>query len=93
MYTISLVANKLGKNMLAFAEDFSYSQDDKNVLLSNNNDNYLIPKSNKKWETFSLLFETRHFIKKTIRNDKLSIVRTVTCEKTLYAYISWSKRN
>ena len=29
----SLVANKLGKNMLAFAEDFSYSQDDKNVLL------------------------------------------------------------
>ena len=33
MYTISLVANKLGKNMLAFAEDFSYTQDDKNVLL------------------------------------------------------------
>ena len=33
MYTISLVANKLGKNMLAFAEDLSYSQDDKNVLL------------------------------------------------------------
>ena len=26
MYTISLVANKLGKNMLAFAEDFSYPQ-------------------------------------------------------------------
>ena len=34
MYTISLVANKLGKNMLAFAEDFSYSQGNKNVLLS-----------------------------------------------------------
>ena len=33
MYTISLVANKLGKNMLAFAEELSYSQDDKNVLL------------------------------------------------------------
>ena len=32
-YTISLVANKLGKNMLAFAEELSYSQDDKNVLL------------------------------------------------------------
>ena len=31
---ISLVANKLGKNMLAFAEDFSYSQGNKNVLLS-----------------------------------------------------------
>ena len=27
-YTISLVANKLGKNMLAFAEDLSYSQGD-----------------------------------------------------------------
>ena len=34
MYTISLVANKLGKNMLVFDEDFSYSQDAKNVLLS-----------------------------------------------------------
>ena len=33
MYTISLVANKLGKNMLALAEDLSYSQDDKNALL------------------------------------------------------------
>ena len=33
-YTISLVANKLGKNMLVFAEGFSYSQDDKKVLLS-----------------------------------------------------------
>ena len=33
MYTISLVANKLGKNMLVFDEDFSYSQDAKNVLL------------------------------------------------------------
>ena len=34
MYTISLVANKLGKNMLAFAENLSYSQGDKKVLLS-----------------------------------------------------------
>ena len=33
MYTISLVANKLGKNILTFAEDFSYTQDDKNALL------------------------------------------------------------
>ena len=48
--TISLVANKLGKNMLVFAEDFSYSQDDKKVLLSKakNNKIYVIPKSNKK---------------------------------------------
>ena len=30
----SLVANKLGKNMLAFAEEFSYSQGNKNVLLT-----------------------------------------------------------
>ena len=52
--TISLVANKLGKNMLVFAEDFSYFQDDKKVLLSKakNNEIYVIPKSNKKWETF-----------------------------------------
>ena len=52
MYTISLVANKLSKNMIAFAEDFSNTQDDKNVLLNNNI--YVIPKSNKKWQTFSL---------------------------------------
>ena len=49
MYTISLVANKLGKNMLVFAEDFSYSQDDKKVLLTKAKiiTFYVIPKSNK----------------------------------------------
>ena len=54
MYTISLVANKLGKNMLVFAEGFSYSQDDKKVLLTKAKiiTFYVIPKSNKNEKLF-----------------------------------------
>ena len=51
--------------MLAFAEDLSCSQDDKNVLLSEgkNNNIYVIPKSNKKLQTFSLCLQKSFLLK------------------------------
>ena len=59
MYTISLVANKLGENMLSFSEDFSYSQGKTKCFVKKGlyNNLYAILKSNKNYKLFLFVYK------------------------------------
>ena len=77
MYTISLVANKLGKNIIAFTEDFSYSQGNQNVLLKKAKITIstLFPRTIKITNIFSLFTKLVSIeTMKTMRKGKFSVL-------------------